>query len=93
MIGGMQTQAQVWFSLELELSGGGGTYGGTTGPISSGGPIFSFSSGIPIFGGSTCGCGGGSFGGGSSGGGGGSSEARRHKKQWHPKLKFPPKPQ
>ena len=87
MIGGMETQAQVWFSLELDLSGGGGSYGGTVGPIGSGGAIFGFSSGTPGFGGGTMG--------GGSGGGGGSSDARRRhkKKQWHPKLKFPPKPQ
>lgn len=101
MIGGMETQAQVWFSLELDLSGSGGGYGGTVIPIVSGGPIFGFSSGIPGFGGSMGGGtdggggsmgGGGSNGGGGSGGGGGSDARRHHKKQWHPKLNFPPKP-
>lgn len=95
MIGGMQTQAQVWFSLELDLSGGGGVYGGSSGPVASGGPIFGFSYGTPGFGGGTMGGGtmGGGSDGGSGGGGGGSSDAKRHhKKTWHPRLKFPPKP-
>ena len=91
MIGGMQTQAQVWFSLELDSYGGGG-YGGTLGPIGSGGgPGLGFGSSPGMsgsFGGGSFG--GGSFGGGSGGGSGGS--LRRHKKkQWHPRLNFPPK--
>ncbi len=86
MIGGMQTQAQVWFSLELDLPGGGGSYGGTTGPIATGGPVFGFTYGTPGFGGGT-------MGGGSMGGGAGGSGAakRHHKKIWHPRLNFPPK--
>ena len=86
MIAGIQTQAQVWFSLELDSSGGG--YGGTSSPvIYGGGPGFGFSSGTPGFGGGTMG--GGS--GGGSGGGGSSDAKRHHKKQWHPRLTFPPK--
>jgi len=81
MIGGMQTQAQVWFSLELDSSGSGG-YAGTSSPIIyGGGPGVGFTSGF----------GGGSMGGGTTGGGGSSDARRHHKKQWHPKLQFPPK--
>lgn len=81
MVGGMQTQANVWFSLNAYPNG----YGGGGGTVGSAGGTFGFNSGGGGFG-----SGGGSGGsGGGSGGGGGS--ARRGKKPWEPKLRFPPK--
>jgi len=81
MIGGMQGQAGVLFSLQYNQSGGGPISSG--GPIVSGGPGFGFGTSSPGFGGGT-------FGGGGSGGGSGGSggSVRRHKKTWHPTLKF-----
>jgi uncharacterized protein (TIGR03437 family) len=83
--GGMQTQDSVWFSLAAYQAGGG--YGGTTGPIASGGPGMGFTSGLP----GCCGTGGGTFGGGGDSGGGSGGSARRAKKPYEPRLHFPPR--
>jgi uncharacterized protein (TIGR03437 family) len=79
MVGGMQTQSSVWFSLRTFEAG----YGGSSGPVGSAGPTVFFGSG------SAGGFGGGSEGG--SGGGSGGGSARRAKKPYEPRLRFSPR--
>ena len=98
IVGGLQTQPGVLFSLHTYTGGYPGVGGGGGGTVGSAGPVFGFSSGGPIMGGTSvggggCGCGtGGGTGGGSGGGsGGGAGSARHARKPYEPKLRFPKK--
>jgi len=93
MVGGMQTQADVFFSLPVlsTYPGTGGTVGGTPGvPIGGTGGTGILPVGGTGGGGATGGGGGGTGGGGTGGGGGsgGGSGDVKHK-PYSPKLRFP----